>query len=284
MVKKKALVLSLEDKRLLIDWDHPHLSITRQCDLLSLSKGSLYYEPVKIYSYNLKLMELIDRQYLKTPFYGSRKMVAYLSEEGYFVNRKRVQRLMRLMDIQAIYPRRSLSVKRLDHKIYPYLLKDIRIDSPCFVWSTDITYIALTQGFLYLVAIIDWYSRYVLSWRLSNTLDAGFCIEALEEALGKGCPSIFNTDQGSQFTSKEFTVKLLERNIRVSMDGRGRVFDNIFIERLWRTVKYEEVYLKGYETGIEAKEGLRNYFPFYNNERYHQSLEYKTPQEVHYNN
>ena len=190
---------------------------------------------------------------------------------------------MRLMGIQPIYPRRNLSRKRQDHKIYPYLLKDVKIDRPNFVWSADITYIALTQGFLYLIAIIDWYSRYVLSWRLSNTLDVNFCVEALEEALEKGYPSIFNTDQGSQFTSKEFTEKLLEREVRISMDGRGRVFDNIFIERLWRTVKYEEVYLKGYETGIEAKEGLRNYFPFYNNERFHQSLGYKTPQEVHYN-
>ena len=228
-------------------------------------------------------MDLIDRQYLKTPFYGSRKMVIYLGSGGHFVNRKRVQRLMRLMDIQAIYPKRNLSKKRQDHKIYPYLLKDVKIDRPNFVWSTDITYVPVSQGFLYLVAIIDWYSRYVLSWRLSNTLDVTFCIEALEEALGKGCPAIFNTDQGSQFTSKEFTEMLLNREIRISMDGRGRVFDNIFIERLWRTVKYEEVYLKGYESCADAKEGLGYYFPFYNNKRYHQSLGYKTPQVVHYN-
>jgi len=228
-------------------------------------------------------MELIDRQYLKTPFYGSRRMVPYLANSGYHVNRKRVQRLMRLMDIQAIYPKRNLSQKKRDHKIYPYLLNDVKITIPNFVWSTDITYIPLRQGFLYLSAIIDWYSRYVLSWRLSNTLDAVFCIEALEEALEKGHPVIFNTDQGSQFTSKEFTQILLNKNIKISMDGRGRAFDNIFIERLWRTVKYEEIYLKGYETGRDAKEGLGNYFPFYNNERYHQSLEYKTPHEVHYN-
>lgn len=190
---------------------------------------------------------------------------------------------MRLMDIQAIYPKRNLSKKRQDHKIYPYLLKEVKIDRPNFVWSTDITYVPVSQGFLYLVAIIDWYSRYVLSWRLSNTLDVTFCIEALEEALDKGCPAIFNTDQGSQFTSKEFTEMLLNREIRISMDGSGRVFDNIFIERLWRTVKYEEIYLKGYESCADAKEGLGYYFPFYNNERYHQSLGYKTPQVVHYN-
>ncbi len=257
--------------------------MTRQCELLSVSKGGLYYAPVKMDPYNLMLMDLIDRQYLKTPFYGSRKMVIYLGSERHFVNRKRVQRLMRLMDIQAIYPKRNLSKKRQDHKIYPYLLKEVKIDRPNFVWSTDITYVPVSQGFLYLVAIIDWYSRYVLSWRLSNTLDVTFCIEALEEALDKGCPAIFNTDQGSQFTSKEFTETLLNREIRISMDGSGRVFDNIFIERLWRTVKYEEIYLKGYESCADAKEGLGYYFPFYNNERYHQSLGYKTPQVVHYN-
>ncbi len=276
-------MLSTKEKRSLIAWNHSQLSITRQCDLLSLSKGGLYYAPVKMDPYNLMLMDLIDRQYLKTPFYGSRKMVIYLGSGGHFVNRKRVQRLMRLMDIQAIYPKRNLSKKRQDHKIYPYLLKDVKIDRPNFVWSTDITYVPVSQGFLYLVAIIDWYSRYVLSWRLSNTLDVTFCIEALEESLDKGCPAIFNTDQGSQFTSKEFTERLLNREIRISMDGRGRVFDNIFIERFWRTVKYEEIYLKGYESCADAKEGLGYYFPFYNNERYHQSLGNKTPQVVHYN-
>jgi len=234
-------------------------------------------------AYNHKLMEMIDRQYLKTPFYGSRKMVIYLTNEGYFVNRKRVQRLMRLMNIQAIYPKPNLSKNRREHKIYPYLLKGVSIDRPNFVWSTDITYIPVRHGFLYLVAIIDWYSRYVLSWRLSNTLDVTFCIDALEEALEKGCPEVFNSDQGSQFTSNEFTEMLLSKEIKISMDGRGRVFDNIFIERLWRTVKYEDIYLKGYETGKDVKEGLSAYFPFYNNERFHQALEYRTPEEVHYN-
>lgn len=215
---------------------------------------------------------MIDKQYLRTPFYGSRKMVIYLAGEGYFINRKRVQRLMKLMNIQAIYPKPDLSKNRQEHKIYPYLLKGVNIDRPNLVWSTDITYIPVSQGFLYLVAIIDWYSRYVLSWRLSNTLDVSFCIDALEEALEKGSPEVFNSDQGSQFTSNEFTERLLSKEIKISMDGRGRVFDNIFIERLWRTVKYEDIYLKGYETGKDVKEGLSAYFPFYNNERFHQAL------------
>jgi putative transposase len=259
------------------------LSISKQCKLLSLSKGVLYNEPVTMDAYNHKLMEMIDKQYLKTPFYGSRKMVVYLTSEGYFINRKRVQRLMRLMNIEAIYPKANLSKNRQEHKPYPYLLKGVKIDRPNFVWSTDITYIPVRHGFLYLVAIIDWYSRYVLSWRLSNTLDVTFCIDALEEALEKGSPEIFNSDHGSQFTSNEFTEMLLSEEIKISMDGRGRVFDNIFIERLWRTVKYEDVYLKGYETGKEVKEGLSAYFPFYNNERFHQALGYRTPEEVHYN-
>jgi putative transposase len=209
-------------------------------------------------------------------------MVVELRKSGYIVNRKRVQRLMRKMGISAIYPKRSLSQRNKAHKIYPYLLKDVKIDTPNFVWSTDITYIQLREGFLYLVAIIDWYSRYVLSWRLSNTLDVSFCLEALEEALSKGTPAIFNSDQGSQFTSKDFTQILLDKGIKISMDGRGRVFDNIFIERLWRSVKYENVYLKGYETCEETIDGLGSYFPFYNNQRPHQALGYKVPHEVHY--
>lgn len=257
--------------------------MTKQCTLISLSKGSLYHKSAPIDAYSLEVMKLIDEQYLKTPFYGSRKMVISLNRIGHYVNRKRVQRLMRLMDIEAIYPKPNLSKRRQEHKIYPYLLKDVKIDRPNLVWSTDITYVPLRYGFLYLVAIIDWYSRYVLSWSLSNTMDVSFCIEALEEAFSKGCPEIFNTDQGSQFTSNEYTTRLLNKDIKISMDGRGRVFDNIFIERLWRTVKYEEIYLKGYETGIDAKEGLRQYFPFYNTERFHQALSYRTPEEVHYN-
>lgn len=282
MVKKKVVNLSAEAKRGLIEWDHGKLSVTKQCALISLSKGSLYHTPIPIDGYSLELMKLLDKQYLKTPFYGSRKMVIYLNNEGHYVNRKRVQRLMRLMDIEAIYPKQNLSKRRQEHKIYPYLLKDVKIDRPNLAWSTDITYVPLSSGFLYLVVVIDWYSRYVLSWRLSNTMDVSFCIEALEEAFTKGCPEIFNSDQGSQFTSNEYTTRLLNKDIQISMDGKGRCFDNIFVERLWRTVKYEEIYLKGYETVKDAKEGLKEYFPFYNTKRFHQALSYKTPEEVHY--
>lgn len=283
MAKKKALNFTTDQKRKLIEWNNQKISLCRQCELLSLSKGALYYEPVKRDQFSLSIMGFIDLQHIKTPFFGSRKMVAALQRCGYIVNRKRVQRLMKLMGISAIYPKRSLSQKSKAHKIYPYLLKDIKIDNPNFVWSIDITYIQLRGGFLYLVAIIDWYSRYVLSWRLSNTLDVSFCLEALEEALDKGTPIIFNSDQGSQFTSKEFTQLLLDKGIKVSMDGRGRVFDNIFIERLWRSVKYEDVYLKGYETCKDVIDGLGRYFPFYNNQRPHQALGYKVPYEIHYN-
>jgi putative transposase len=283
LVKKKALNFTTEQKRKLMEWNNQEISLCRQCKLLSLSKGALYYEPVKLDQFSLSIMGFIDLQHIKTPFFGSRKMVAALEKCGYIVNRKRVQRLMKLMGISAIYPKRSLSQKSKAHKIYPYLLKDIKIDNPNFVWSIDITYIQLRGGFLYLVAIIDWYSRYVLSWRLSNTLDVSFCLEALEDALDKGTPIIFNSDQGSQFTSKEFTQLLLDKGIKVSMDGRGRVFDNIFIERLWRSVKYEDVYLKGYETCKDVIDGLGRYFPFYNNQRPHQALGYKVPYEIHYN-
>ena len=283
MVKKKALNFTTEQKRKLMEWNNQEISLCRQCKLLSLSKGALYYEPAKLDQFSLSIMGFIDLQHIKTPFFGSRKMVAALEKCGYIVNRKRVQRLMKLMGIRTIYPKRSLSQKSKAHKIYPYLLKDIKIDNPNFVWSVDITYIQLRGGFLYLVAIIDWYSRYVLSWRLSNTLDVSFCLEALEEALDKGTPIIFNSDQGSQFTSKEFTQLLLDKGIKVSMDGRGRVFDNIFIERLWRSVKYEDVYLKGYETCKDVIDGLGSYFPFYNNQRPHQALGYKVPYEIYYN-
>jgi putative transposase len=282
LAKKKAMKFSTEQKRNLIEWNCRKLSLNTQCELLSISKGALYYEPVKMDQFSIAVMSFIDRQHIQTPFYGSRKMVVELRKSGYIVNRKRVQRLMKTMGISAIYPKRSLSQSNKAHKIYPYLLKDVKIDTPNFVWSTDITYIQLREGFLYLVAIIDWYSRYVLSWRLSNTLDVSFCLEALEEALEKGTPVIFNSDQGSQFTSKDFTQILLDKGIKISMDGRGRVFDNIFIERLWRSVKYENVYLKGYETCEETIDGLCSYFPFYNNQRPHQSLGYKVPHEIHY--
>lgn len=227
------------------------------------------------------IMELIDKIYTKAPFYGSRRMVHELKRQGYEINRKRVIRLMQKMYLRAIYPKINLSKKNQSHKIYPYLLKDLEILRPNQVWSTDITFIPVKGGFFYLIAIIDWFSRYVLSWRLSNTMDVYFCLEALQEALKINRPEIFNTDQGSQFTSKDF-IEILENNaIKISMDGKGRYLDNIFIERLWRTIKYEEVYLKKYESGIEAKNGLELYMPFYNKERLHQSLNYKTPYEIY---
>jgi len=225
-------------------------------------------------------MQLIDRQYLATPFYGARKMAAWLKSQRYVVNRKRVRRLMRLMGIKAIYRCPRTSKPAPGHKIYPYLLVGMKITQPNQVWAADITYIPMARGFLYLVAIIDWYSRYVLSWRLSNTLDAGFCVEALEEALRKGIPEIFNTDQGAQFTSEAFTGLLEQYGVKISMDGKGSYNDNLFIERLWRSVKYEEVYLKAYQDGRDARISLGNYFRFYNTERPHQTLGYRIPAEV----
>ena len=227
-------------------------------------------------------MHRIDEIFTESPFFGSRRILEGLQREGFSIGRERVQSLMRKMGLIAIYPKPNLSKKHPEHKIYPYLLANVKIIRPHQVWSTDITYIRLRPGFLYLVAIMDWFSRYVLSWRLSNSLDVSFCLEVLEEALEQGCPDIFNTDQGSQFTSNEFTGLLLSKGIKISMDGKGRAFDNIFTERLWRSVKYEEVYIKDYQAYRDARDGLGNYFSFYNNRRYHQSLGYKTPYEVHY--
>lgn len=259
------------------------MSIRRQCELAGVGRSGLYYEPIGENELNLELMRKIDEQYLVTPFYGSRKMMLHLIGEGHEVNRKRVQRLMRLMGIAAIYPKPRLSQKDHEHEVYPYLLRNVAIVRPDQVWSTDITYIPMAHGFLYLVAIIDWFSRYVLSWRLSNTLDTLFCIDALEEALsGSRRPEVFNSDQGSQFTSTAFTGRLKANSITISMDGRGRFLDNIFVERLWRSVKYEEVYLHAYENGREAHDRLGWYFPFYNTERFHQALDYRTPSEVYF--
>jgi len=263
-----------------VDRRHPSLSIVRQCRLLDISRSGLYYQPKGISEENLTLMKLIDRQYLATPFYGARKIAAWLKSQNYSVNRKRVRRLMRIMGLKAIYRRPRTSKPAPGHKIYPYLLGGLKITRPNQVWAADITYIPMARGFLYLVAIIDWYSRYVLSWRLSNTLDAGFCIEALEEALRKGRPDIFNTDQGAQFSSEAFTGLLESHGVRISMDGKGSYNDNLFVERLWRSVKYEEVYLKAYQDARDARIGLGNYFRFYNTERPHQALGYRTPAEV----
>ena len=265
----------------MVDHRHPSLSIARQCRLLDIGRSGLYYQPKGISEEDLTLMKLIDRQYLATPFYGSRKIAAWLKSQNYSINRKRVRRLMRIMGLRAIYQRPRTSKPALGHKIYPYLLRGMKITKPNQVWATDITYIPMARGFLYLVAIIDWYSRYVISWRLSNTLDAGFCVEALEEALKKGKPDIFNTDQGAQFTCEAFTGLLKQHGVKISMDGKGSYNDNLFIERLWRTVKYEEVYLKAYQDGREARIGLGNYFQFYNIERPHQTHGYRTPAEVY---
>jgi len=264
-----------------VDRRHPSLSVASQCQLLGISRSGLYYQPKGISEEDLALMKLIDRQYLATPFYGSRKIAAWLKSQNYSINRKRARRLMRIMGLKAIYRRPRTSKPASGHKIYPYLLGGMKITRPNQVWAADITYIPMARGFLYLVAIIDWYSRYVLSWRLSNTLDAGFCVEALEGALKKGKPDIFNTDQGAQFTSEAFTGLLEQHGVKVSMDGKGSYNDNLFIERLWRTVKYEEVYLKAYQDGREAKIGLGNYFRFYNTERPHQTHGYRTPTEVY---
>ena len=279
---KKNLDLGIEEKRKIIEYGNNKIPVYRQCKLLGLARSSLYYKPKETSESNLKLMRLIDEEYTRAPFYGSRRMTAWLRKKGYRVNRKRVVRLMKVMGLEAIYPKPRLSVASKRHKIYPYLLRGVTVTRPNQVWSTDITYIRLKKGFIYLVAIMDWYSRYVLSWDISITLEADFCIAALERALLAGRPEIFNSDQGSQFTSEGFTGVLEGNGIRISMDGRGRALDNIFVERLWRTVKYEEVYIKEYETVMEAVEGLRRYFIFYNGERLHQSLGYKTPSQIYY--
>jgi putative transposase len=275
------LPAGLEARRRLIDPDHVSLSIRRQCELLALPRSTYYYEPATESAANLRLMRLMDEQYLQTPFYGSRRMAVWLQREGYAVNRKRVQRLLRLMGLEGVCPKKRTTQAGVGHPIFPYLLRNVAITYADQVWSTDITYIPLRKGFLYLVAIMDWYSRYVLSWRLSNSLEGSFCVEALEEALAQGRPEIFNSDQGSQFTSPAFTERLLKRGVAVSMDGRGRALDNVFIERLWRSVKHEEIYLKDYVRGDEVYEGLTRYFDFYDHERPHQSLAYQTPYTVY---
>lgn len=272
---------SIEEKRRAIEPDHPHLSIERQCELLGLARSSYYYEPVPESEENLLLMRLLDEQYTRTPFYGSRRMTAWLQTQGYAVNRKRVLRLMRAMGVEAIFPQPHLSRPGQPAQKYPYLLRGVTLDRSNQVWSCDITYIRLQKGFVYLMAIMDWYSRYVLSWEVSVTLDTSFCLEALERALRVATPEIFNSDQGVQFTSAEFTQRLLADNIRISWDGRGRALDNIFVERLWRSVKYEEVYLKDYQSVLEAVRSLRDYFIFYNQHRLHQALDYQTPASVY---
>ena len=265
----------------MVEVNHPKLSVRRQCELLGLNRSTFYYGPTGATPEDLRLMRLIDEQYTAYPFYGSRKITEALTRQGEEVNRKRVQRLMRAMGLEAIYPKPRLSAAGRGHKIYPYLLRGVRIVRPDQVWSADITYVPLPSGFMYLAAVIDWFSRYVIAWKLSNTLDGSFCVEMLEEALKGGRPEVFNTDQGVQFTAAAFTGRLESAGVAVSMDGRGRALDNVFVERLWRTVKYEDIYIRCYETVAELLEGLIQYFAFYNQERLHQTLGYVTPAEVY---
>ena len=267
--------------RPLVERDHRHLSVRRQCVLLGLCRSGLYYEAAQETAENLRLMRRIDREYTAHPFLGSRRLTKWLQDQGEAVNRKRVQRLMRVMGLEAIYPKPKLSAAGRGHRIYPYLLRNASIERPDQVWSTDITYVPLSSGFMYLAAIIDWFSRYVLAWRLSNTLDGSFCLEMLDEALRRGRPEVFNTDQGVQFTAQAWTGRLESAGVAVSMDGRGRCLDNVFVERLWRTVKYEDIYLWRYETVPQLQQGLGRYLPYYNEERLHQALDYRTPAEVY---
>lgn len=274
--------MSIGRRRELVEADHPRLSITRQCELVSISRSS-YYGPAKGEpAENLELMRLIDGQFLETPWYGSRQMTRHLRRHDHQVTRKRVRRLMVRMGLQAVYQRPKTTVPHPEHKIWPYLLRDLTINRPDQVWCSDITYIPMRRGFLYLVAVMDWATRKVLSWRLSNTMDVAFCIEAVEEAMTRyGRPDIFNTDQGSQFTSPRFTGLLTTAGIRVSMDGRGRWMDNVFIERLWRSMKYECVYLHPFETGSEARAGIGRWIDYYNAERPHSALGGRTPAEAY---
>ena len=272
----------MSERRAQIHTEHG-LAKTRRCELFDVARSSAYYHPEPVSETDLALMRLIDEIHLKRPFYGSRRMCDELEDRGYKVNRKRVQRLMRLMDLRALYPRRRTSQPGKGHKIYPYLLRDLSIERANQAWATDICYIPMAKGFMYLVAIMDWHSRRVLSWRVSNTLDTDFCIEALEEALQRfGTPEIFNTDQGSQFTSEAFTGVLKDQGINISMDGKGRWVDNVFVERLWRSVKYEDVYLHAYETPTELRAGLARYFEFYNARRRHSALDRRTPDAVYF--
>jgi putative transposase len=266
----------------MIDRAHS-MPITRQCRLLELNRSSVYYQAVPLPEATLALMRRIDEIHLEFPFYGSRRIRDELEDRGEPVNRKRIQRLMRLMGLVALYPRLRTSIPGKGHKIYPYLLRDLTIDRPKQVWASDIVYIPMAKGFMYLVAILDWHTRKVLSWRVSNTMDSDFCVEALEEALSRfGCPEIFNTDQGSQFTSEAFTGVLKDHGVAISMDGKGRWVDNVFVERLWRSVKYEDIYLRAYETPRELRQGLNRYFQFYNTRRRHTALNRRTPDAVYF--
>jgi len=266
----------------MIEPGHPRLSIVRQCDLVAISRSSFYYEDKGETALNLELMRLIDEEFLENPYYGSRQMTRHLRRQGYCISRKRIRRLMRKMGLTPIYQKPRTSAPHPEHRVYPYLLRGVEITEPDHVWCADVTYIPMRRGFLYLVAIMDWASRRVLSWRLSNSLDASFCVEALKEALHRfGPPRVFNTDQGSQFTSQSFTNVLKDAGVAISMDGKGRWMDNIFIERLWRTLKYECIYLHAFETGSEARRGIERWVGKYNLERPHSALGGRTPDEAY---
>lgn len=278
---KKNLPFSPSFRRELVEFDHQKISVQRQCQLLGLNRSTIYYQPAAESTEDLELMRLIDEQYTKTPFYGYRRMTVYLQKSGFSVNHKRVSRLMKKLGLEAIYPKPNLSKPGKDHLTFPYLLREMEIEFSDQVWATDITYIRLGGGFVYLLAIMDWHSRFVIEIEVSNSLESSVFVETLKRALEKGRPEIFNSDQGSQFTAIEWLKVLEDRKIQISMDGRGRCFDNIFVERLWRSVKQEEVYLNEYEDVWEAETRLRKYFEFYNYERPHQSLKYQTPFEAY---
>jgi putative transposase len=285
------LALSVDTKRALIDQQSQQITQERQCELLNLCRSSLYYRPRPAslqrqcqQEEDWQIMRLLDEQYTQTPFYGSRRIAVWLREQGYRVNRKRIRRLMHALGLQAVYPRPRLSVPHPEHRVYPYLLRGLKVTRVNQVWSSDITYVRLQRGYVYLVAVMDWFSRLVIEWELSITLDSSFCQEVLRRSLENGCPEIFNTDQGSQFTCSGFSSLLQQAQVRISMDGRGRALDNIFIERLWRSVKQEEVYLKEYQSPQDAALNLARYFRFYNEERPHQSLNYRTPASVYHQN
>ena len=277
--------MSRDRRKALISVEHSRLSVVRQCELVDISRSSYYYTPSGESEYNLALMGEIDRQFLETPFYGSRQMARHLRRRGYAVGRTRIRRLMRMMGLQAIYQKPRTSTPNTHHRVYPYLLRGLSIKRANQVWCADITYIPMRRGFMYLVAVMDWHSRAVLSWRLSNSIDSSFCVEALEEALSRyGKPEIFNTDQGSQFTSEEFTGALSGAGVRISMDGKGRWMDNVFIERLWRSLKYECVYLREFETGFDAHREIESWLQFYNMDRPHSFFGDKTPMEAYLEN
>jgi putative transposase len=273
--------LTVAERRALVEPGHARLSARRQCELLGLSRGACYYTPAPVNEEDLTLMRLLDEEYTRHPFYGVRRMLWFLRGSGWPVGHDRVRRLLRTMGLEAVGPKPRTSAPGVGHKIHPYLLRGLTVEGPDHVWATDITYVPMARGFVYLTAVMDWFSRYVLAWRLSLTLDVGFCLEALESALLRSRPKIFNSDQGSQFTSDAFTGRLAAAQIAISMDGRGRALDNVFVERLWRSVKHEEVYLKSYESVWETATGVGGWFQFYNDERPHQGLGGRTPREVY---